>query len=54
MKEWIVPIAAILAIVAIVLYATSQGIDGAFMSIGVATVAGIAGYIIPKRAKGGK
>ncbi len=56
MREYIIPLIGILAITGIVLGALSQGIDGAVMSMGIALVAGIAGYkastIKGKRKKG--
>ena len=53
MKDWIVSIVAIAAIGGLVAFALSKEIDGALMSLGVAAIAGIAGYTVPKRAKKG-
>jgi len=44
MKLIIVPIVAILAIVAIEVYALSQGINGITMSLSIGAVAGLGGY----------
>jgi len=54
MKDWIVCIVAIMVIGGLVAFAVSRGLNGSLMSLGVAAIAGIAGYVIPKRSRGGK
>lgn len=51
MKDWIVSVVAIAVIGGLIAFAISRGIDGALMSLGVAAIAGVAGYVVPKRAK---
>lgn len=53
MKELIVELTAILIIGGLVGFAMSQHTDGAVLSLGIAAIAGIAGYAIPRKPKQG-
>ena len=50
-KGWLVVITAILAISGLIAYVLSQNQDGALLSVGIAFIAGLAGYSMPARFK---
>lgn len=49
--DWRIAVAAIFAIAAIEITALLKGVDGALLTVAVALIAGLAGFVIPSPVK---